>query len=127
MVERKEVRICEAYQIHTRVNINRKSKQQRNYREIYFTINFHVMAEIAGKFLFLFARGTIVFISESKKKKSDQKYLIQIFNFAQFYLLHQVCFAFEKHLVLVIVRFKNQVLFLSKINLVDKHKSRLFG
>lgn len=75
MVERKEVRICEAYQIHTRVNINRKSKQQRYYREIYFTINFHVMAEIAGKFLFLFVRGTIVFISESKKKiRSEVSY-----------------------------------------------------
>lgn len=88
MVERKEVRICEAYQIHTRVNINRKSKQQRNYREIYFTINFHVMAEIAGKFLFLFVRGTIVFISESKKKKNQIRSIL-----SKYLILHNfICF-----------------------------------
>lgn len=27
-------------------------------REIYFTINFHVMAEIEGKFLFMLVKGT---------------------------------------------------------------------
>lgn len=48
--------------------------------------------------------------------------MIQMFNFPQFYWLHQVCFAHEEQLVLV--RFKNQVLFMSKINVEDKHKSR---